>query len=323
MLCILYVIAVGALLTPVGILAERVLPAGAARRWIWCVIIPLSVVLPGFYRARHTMSVGVLEQAARVGEGTVVSAVAPDVGFWARIEALDPLLNRVWLSASALLLAWGLASTLRVAYLVYAARRRQESQGATPAVDGVPVLVTESLGPATVGFWRSRVLIPRWVLALPRAQRQYVLRHEDEHRRSHDAQLLFLASLPLVLMPWNAALWWQLRRLRLAVEMDCDNRVVGSLGDANAYGGLLLKVAEAAGRGPKLQPALLGGTGMLERRLIALLSPTPLRHIQRVIVPAVALALLLVVLLMPHPVVESSLHDAHSAPNAEVAVSAR
>lgn len=324
MLCILYVIAVGTLLTSAGILAERVLPAGTARRWIWCVIIPVSVALPGFYRARHTMSVGVLEQAAAGGEGSAaLSAVALDAGFWARVEALDPLLNRVWLSASALLLAWGLASTLRVAYLVYAARRRQESQGAAPAVDGVPVLVTESLGPATVGLWRSRVLVPRWVLALPRAQRQYVLRHEDEHRRSHDAQLLFVASLPLVLMPWNAALWWQLRRLRLAVEMDCDNRVVASLGDANAYGGLLLKVAEAAGRGPRLQPALLGGTGMLERRLIALLSPAPLRHIQRVIVPAMALALLLVVLSMPHPVVESSPHDAHSASNAEAAVSAR
>ena len=37
-------------------------------------------------------------------------------------------------------------------------------------------------------------------------------------------------------MPWNLALWWQLRRLRLAVEMDCDNRVVAALGDPNPYG---------------------------------------------------------------------------------------
>jgi beta-lactamase regulating signal transducer with metallopeptidase domain len=149
-------------------------------------------------------------------------------------------------------------------------------------------------------------LIPRWVLALPGTQRQYVLRHEDEHRRSHDARLLFVASLPLILMPWNLAIWWQLRRLCLAVEMDCDNRVVSGLGDATAYGELLLKVAQAASRGPRLQPALLGGVGTLERRLTALLAPTPLRHIQRFLLPAAAFGLLVVVLLMPHPIVVHS-----------------
>jgi beta-lactamase regulating signal transducer with metallopeptidase domain len=151
-------------------------------------------------------------------------------------------------------------------------------------------------------------LIPRWVLALPGTQRQYVLRHEDEHRRSHDARLLFVASLPLILMPWNLAMWWQLRRLCLAVEMDCDNRVVSGLGDATAYGELLLKVAQAGSRGPRLQPALLGGVGTLERRLTALLAPTPLRHIQRFLVPAIALGLLFIVLAMPHPVLSTGPH---------------
>jgi beta-lactamase regulating signal transducer with metallopeptidase domain len=147
------------------------------------------------------------------------------------------------------------------------------------------------------------------VLALPGSQRQYVLRHEDEHRRAHDARLLFVASLPLILMPWNLAMWWQLRRLCLAVEMDCDNRVVSGLGDAQAYGELLLKVALAGSRGPRLQPALLGGVGTLERRLRVLLAPTPLRHVQRLLLPALALGLLAIVLLMPHPVLT---HGSHS-----------
>jgi hypothetical protein len=85
--------------------------------------------------------------------------------------------------------------------------------------------------------------------------------------------------------------------------MDCDTRVVASLGDASAYGALLLKVAEAAGRGPRLQPALLGGMGMLERRLTVLLAPTPLRHAQRILLPALALGLVLLVLALPHPVI--------------------
>ena len=104
-------------------------------------------------------------------------------------------------------------------------------------------------------------------------------------------------------MPWNLALWWHLRRLRLAVEMDCDSRVVGALGDARAYGELLLKVAQASSRGPGLQPALLG-VGMLERRLTQLVAPVPLKHIQRFLLPAAAIGLLFVVLKMPHPVLE-------------------
>ncbi|MDB4870227.1 MAG: peptidase BlaR1, partial [Gemmatimonadales bacterium] len=118
--------------------------------------------------------------------------------------------------------------------------------------------------------------------------------------------------LPLILMPWNLAMWWQIRRLCLAVEMDCDNRVVNRLGDATAYGELLLKVAQATSGGLRLQPAFLGGVGTLERRLTALLAPTPLRHVQRFLLPATALGLLVVVLMMPHPVLEKGSH-AHAA----------
>jgi beta-lactamase regulating signal transducer with metallopeptidase domain len=179
--------------------------------------------------------------------------------------------------------------------------RRVSGGLARTTVDGVPVVVTESLGPATVGFWRSRVLVPRWVLALPGAQRRYVIRHEEEHRSAHDARLLFVASIVASLMPWNLPLWWQLRRLRLAVEMDCDRRVVSALGDATAYGSLLLRVAEAASRGPRLQPALLGRAGMLERRLTMLVAPAPRQFVQRFLAPVLAVALVILVLSVPHP----------------------
>lgn len=304
MLCILYVNVVGALLGFVGLLVERALPAGFARRWVWCLLIPMSMVLPGLYRANHSMSV--LDMFSTGDSGTAASGAS----WWQRIESWDPLISRGWALASLLVLAVGVANVLRVAYLVYGARFRGASSASV--VDGVPVVVTDSLGPATVGLWRSRVLLPQWVLALPRAQRQYVVRHEDEHRRAHDAHLLFVASLTLVLLPWNAALWWQLRRLRLAAEIDCDNRVVSALGDAKAYGTLLLTIAQATRGGPRLQPALLGGVGMLERRLRALLAPTPPRDVQRFLVPAMAAALLVLVLSMPHPVVETGTgaHDA-------------
>jgi beta-lactamase regulating signal transducer with metallopeptidase domain len=298
MLCILYVNAVGMCLGLAAILFERALPATSSRRWVWCIVIPVSVILPGLYRAHHTWSVAdALEQQA------------------AHIQSYDTSINRLWLTVSAVLLLWGLANAWRLSRVVRRSRRERGNAGGPAIVDGVRVVVTDSIGPATVGLWRSRVLVPRWVLALPGVQRQYVLRHEEEHRTAHDAQLLFVASLPLILMPWNLAMWWQLRRLCLAVEMDCDNRVVSGLGDATAYGELLLKVAQAGSRGPRLQPAFLGGVGTLERRLSALLAPTPLRHVQRFLLPAAALGLLFVVLLMPHPVLGPGphAHVTHSA----------
>jgi beta-lactamase regulating signal transducer with metallopeptidase domain len=245
------------------------------------------------------------------GLGTT-SLTVLDPDWWVHVESFDTTIGRLWLIASALLVVWGIASACRVWYVIGRPRTTRGNGSTRATVDGVPVVVTDSIGPATVGLWRSRVLVPRWVLALPGAQRQYVVRHEEEHRSAHDARLLFVASLPLILMPWNLAYWWLLRRLCLAIEMDCDNRVVAALGDAPAYGELLLKVAQAASRGPRLQPALLGGMGTLERRLTALLAPTPLRHIQRFVLPALALGLLFVVLSMPHPVLGMGSH-AHVA----------
>ncbi len=320
MLCILYVNAVGMLLVVAGILIERVLPAAFPRRWIWCAIIPVSIILPGYYRWHHMVSVVDVQQAVQPPMGHVfgmTSITALDPVLWARIESYDASITRLWVTLSAVLILWGVANAWRVSRVVNLSRRARAD--GTAIVDGVSVVVTDAIGPATVGLFRSRVLVPRWVLALPGAQRQYVLRHEDEHRRAHDARLLFVASLPLILMPWNLAMWWQLRRLCLAVEMDCDNRVVSGLGDPRAYGELLLKVALAGSRGPRLQPALLGGVGTLERRLTLLLAPTQLRHVQRFLLPALAFGLLAIVLLMPHPVLMHGSHAMTSGTSTTVA----
>jgi hypothetical protein len=309
MLCILYVTLVGFCLGLGALAVDRALPVTATRRWLWLGIMPVSVFLPGYYRFHHAWSItdtfGPHAQHSALTQALSSTSLGIfDPSWWTQVQSYDSLINRFWIAASGVLIIWALINAMRVSAAVSLS---PDGDDEPRSIDGVPVVVTEAMGPATVGFWRSRVLIPRWVLALPGTQRQYVVRHEEEHRRAHDAQLLFLASLPLILMPWNAAIWWQLRRLCLAVELDCDNRVVAALGDAPAYGSLLLKVAEASSRGPRLQPALLG-VGSLERRLTQLLAPTPLRHVQRFLLPAFAVGLLFVVLTMPHPVLHSGSH---------------
>lgn len=307
MLCILYVNVFGAFFGVIGLLTQRVIPASSSRRWLWCAIIVASTVIPGYSRTHHAASV----MAAFEQKSPTVSWMNP--AWFVRAEAQNHLIGWFSLVVSSMLLLWGLATFARVAMLLWSARRGES--GNRVVVDGVPAVITKSLGPATVGLIRSRVVLPRWVLALPGAQRQYVVRHEEEHRRAHDSQLLFFMSILLLLAPWSLALWWQLRRLRLAVEMDCDNRVVSALGNRHEYGQLLFRVAEASSRGPQLQPAFLGG-GMLEQRLTALLQPSQLRSFQKFLLPALAVALLFVAIRMPHPVMGNSSH-AHSSMQAK------
>ena len=61
--------------------------------------------------------------------------------------------------------------------------------------------------------------------ALPSHQAA-VIAHEQSHLEARDPQLFTLALALLVFMPWNLPLWWQLRRLRYAIEIDCDARVL-------------------------------------------------------------------------------------------------
>jgi hypothetical protein len=291
-LCILYVVAVGTCLSLAGLLLERMLPPAWPRRWLWCAVMAGSVLTPALYRAHHAARI-----SAMIGERPAPGAHAShDVAWWSAAGAYDDTLGGLWSGASLLLLLWGAAGAWRISLLVAGAARR-------PAVvlDGVRVLVTDRLGPATAGVMRSRVLVPRWVLALPAAQRRYVVRHEEEHRRAGDPRLLLLASLPVVLLPWNLPLWWQLSRLRLAVELDCDRRVISALGDPEAYGNLLLTVASAP-PGPRVQPAFLGGAGSLERRLRGLLTRRPVGRLECALAVTAAALLLLLVLATPHPI---------------------
>jgi beta-lactamase regulating signal transducer with metallopeptidase domain len=91
------------------------------------------------------------------------------------------------------------------------------------------------------------------------SQLELMLRHEEEHRRAKDAQFMTIAQLVLILTPWNAALWWLTVRLGMAVELDCDARVLRDA-DARSYGDLLLEVAR-----PRPWPRLIGATAFAER----------------------------------------------------------
>jgi TonB family protein len=90
---------------------------------------------------------------------------------------------------------------------------------------------------------RPEIILPAWVLDLDRSDQRLVIAHEQEHVRGHDPALLVFAAVAVTVVFWNPLLWYMLRRIREAVELDCDRRVLRVHPDARAYAGLLLSVA--------------------------------------------------------------------------------
>jgi hypothetical protein len=145
----------------------------------------------------------------------------------------------------------------------------------------VPVLVSPETGPAVVGLVRGRIVLPAWAVAGDAQARALVLEHEREHLRAGDPRLLAAGLVCAALMPWNPAVWWQLRRLRLAVEVDCDARVLARRGDVRAYGRVLLEVGRRAARTRLPAAAFSEPASSLERRIRIMTAPRVRRPIAR------------------------------------------
>jgi beta-lactamase regulating signal transducer with metallopeptidase domain len=86
--------------------------------------------------------------------------------------------------------------------------------------------------------------------------------------RARDTALLLAGVIVVALVPWCLPLWWQLHRLRDAIETDCDARVLEAA-DPGEYASALLAVAgSGASRRPPLPVTALGPRrGELERRI--------------------------------------------------------
>ncbi|MGC4092005.1 MAG: M56 family metallopeptidase [Polyangiaceae bacterium] len=135
---------------------------------------------------------------------------------------------------------------------------------------GTPVKVSAQGGPAVMGFLSPDIVIPRWLLRAEQSIQAMVLAHELEHVRARDPWLLLLGLTALAVTPWNVFLWWQLRRLRFAMEVDCDARVLRRGIDAVDYGEMLLQVGvrgQAARQRALLAVALIEPRSQLEHRL--------------------------------------------------------
>jgi TonB family protein len=270
-LWMLFAVTLGLLLGAAAAALEPLLAAARRpRRTAWLGAMLLAILWP---------AVAALAARTMVPAPLAPVVVSPITDPFARASAYvaGPLPTRI---DTLLLGAWAATSMLLLVRLAAARRRLERERGrwTTTLVDGVPVRLSDDVGPAVIGLRSMEIILPSWMLALDQPQRTLVLRHEEEHRAARDPHVVFFAALAVALMPWNVALWWYARRLRLAVEMDCDARVLRAHPRAERYGLLLLAIAQRKSAAtPQLSSALSEPVSDLERRIAAMGTPTPAR----------------------------------------------
>lgn len=212
-------------------LAYRIWP----RRVLWTTLMVLSMAVPVATK---------LPSMADTQESETKQSSVPRMD-WPGTPQLDPLLVYAWFAwfaSSVGLLLFYSSCWLRL--------RRQSEDWSLQLLDGVPVRVTDELGPAVFGNTRPLIIVPQWLCVSPPSMRAYVLRHALEHIAARDPLLLMGAFVATALLPWNILLWWQLRRLRLAIDIDCNARVLRTSVDVNAYNEMLREVSRRGRRMP-------------------------------------------------------------------------
>ncbi len=308
-----YALVVGLVFGLLAVMVDRGVRAlRGPTRFVWAAAMTAMVLLPAFALISRTpptqpTPIALIEKTVAPSR-VPLSAVSPkdamnveQVSAFERLfDRLQEQLDRIRDSATAfdtvLLVVWAMASAILLGVLLHALSeaRRMRTGLETHTVCGSTVLVSEDIGPSAMGGNPAAIVIPRWVMALDDSLKSLVIRHEREHVAMRDPALLTLALCLLVLMPWHPVLWWSWRRLRLAIEVDCDARVLRSQASPKLYGQLLLLVSQHRSRAPRRQRVLMSlaaplspQASQLKRRIDAM-TALPTRHKRSTIVAITA-----------------------------------
>ncbi|MHB1297582.1 MAG: M56 family metallopeptidase [Gemmatimonadaceae bacterium] len=246
------------------------------RRFVWADAMAAAVLLLALVPLRLRQAAE-LPAAAEVTAGWFAAATDAPVAVVTGAVRLLP----DWMSP-ALGWAWVLSSLITAAIFLssYRRHRRRIARADREVIGGRIVRVTERLGPAVVGIWRPDIVVPRWLLERPAAEQLLVVRHESSHVTVGDPLLLVAGCAAVAVMPWNPVMWYLLSRLRLAIELDCDQRVLSDGAPARDYGSLLIDLTALLRRGGMAAPAFACDPSHLERRLLAM-TDTPIRTMNR------------------------------------------
>ena len=243
----IYAVSVSVVLSVAALIAEQsARQRRSPSRWFWLLAIVASLAIPAVMTsvsirvpmdlrpsvarnviALHNITSTQLSPAVWIENHDSRSSTFQHIQFHAK---------EVWYGTSIVMMLVLLISATHLQW-----RKRQWT---TASVCDVSVYLSTDVGPAVVGLLRPRIVLPVWLLDSPREQQAAVMAHEKSHIDAHDPALLTAALCLIALMPWNLPIWWQLRRLRCAIEVDCDGRVLQAGHKLAVYGETLIAVGE-------------------------------------------------------------------------------
>ena len=285
----------GAMFTALAFVAERTRWGAVASRRdaFWKLALVGGVVTSTVFVVAGSAPSGA---AVRLSpQGAIAPALDSDGVFW---------LATAWMAITALLaLRAGRAWRLGISHV---GRRRVIRRGPAPA------LLREILGPAAdrvtlscsrtlrvpVAFAREICVPVRALRELPHDELRALLAHEAAHVVRRDAAWLAIAAAVRALGWWQPLNLVAAARLRLAMELCCDERAAAQPHERAALARCLITVAEWSVEEYPGFAAMASRGSALRRRLETLLDDAPRRHRRRapwlavtsVAVPAVCLA---------------------------------
>ncbi len=246
-----------------------------ATRWVWIGAMAAPLMLPmiaatpelaseagaGALAGTGRADLSLTEAKAQGAPGRTLPRIelANQTSSWGGAADLNRMLLFAWIAASASFTIVLAAGWFRLQRRAITWKQRR--------IAGTEVVIANDVGPAVFGIVRPRIVAPTWLVNADEGTQRATIAHELEHIAARDPQVLAAALVLLVLLPWNAPLWWQWRRLRFAIEVDCDARVLQSGQKAADYGAALLNVAERRADVPLLSAAMHDSGCALERRV--------------------------------------------------------
>ena len=286
----MYVLFIGALLALGALCLEEALRyARLPTRWVWTGAMLGTLVFAG-YALTHgnaktsgipamVAKISTTGSAAPLSSGSIAASIETFRAtlIAAMASTMDTVAARVPAAVARLaLFAWAAASVLLLLMHVTVNRRvfRQRREWPIAMLPGGTARVSPTLGPAVIGLASPEIVVPQWLLERSVEEQRLVMVHEQEHIAARDQFLPVGALVVAMLLPWHPAAWWSLARLRLAVELDCDARVLRRGEQAQPYGTLLIDIAAQCGGHRAGALALADRTSHLERRIRAMTNRT-------------------------------------------------
>jgi beta-lactamase regulating signal transducer with metallopeptidase domain len=273
----IYVVVVTVMLSAAAWLAEQASRRRrTASRWIWISAIVASLLLPSMIASVSIQVPNLFKPAAlsaplALRDETSLRLPAMIAELGTAVATSDTsthtdVLPRVWIALSV-----AIAMALAINTGLLHRRKRQWRQS---DLLGTSVWVAPDAGPAVVGLFRPRIVVPAWLVESSNAYQHMAMAHEQSHIQARDPQMLAMALGLLLIMPWNLPLWWQLHRLRRAMEVDCDARVLRGGRDINTYCETLIEVGQSQSTHIGAVAAMSESRSFLEQRIkIMLVKP--------------------------------------------------